>query len=163
LSNQIDKIDDNPSKNIGRFIMAEIVTEVVRKFETCTLEDTLLLVQYSLKLPRVASSCFLVHALLGVLEANSVLDSIQGMLLWSHAKYTKEEDSKWLLVSTDAQKLCAVLRCPGQTCKPQSPFPPTLPDVHRGLGQPQNQELARQKLAFAVYFVRVCHFLLQQR
>jgi hypothetical protein len=70
------------------------------------LENTQLLIQYSFKLPSILNNCFLIDAMFKRFEDLELLDSKQGMLLWSHVKYTMEEQSHWKKVPIAAQKLC---------------------------------------------------------
>jgi hypothetical protein len=87
-------------------IMDEVVTAVVDKFKTFNFEETQLLIQYSTKLPFLGNFCIMIDALMKIFEARNLLDSEQSLLLWSHAKYTMEEEPNWKDVSKATQKLC---------------------------------------------------------
>jgi hypothetical protein len=91
--------DFDASDDEGELILNEMMAAVVSKFESCTLESILLLIQYSLQLPYIENSCFFIDALMKKFETRKLLDSRQGMLLWSHAKFSKEEQSNWKDVS----------------------------------------------------------------
>jgi hypothetical protein len=83
------------------------VSEVVSKFETGTLESTVQLIEFSVKLPNIESSCFLIDALLiKLLKSQTLLDSIQGLYLWSHVKFIVEEEPNWKHLRKEVQKLC---------------------------------------------------------
>jgi hypothetical protein len=105
LSIEINEIDAKSSYS-GKRILNEVVAAVVQKFETFTLANTLLLIQYSMGLPKIENCCFLIDALLKELESRSLLDSEMALHLWSHAKHVKEESSIWKGVRADVQKLC---------------------------------------------------------
>ena len=106
LQQKINGLENMPEK-VKELIMNEVVPVVVDKFETLfTLENTLLLIQYSEKLPFFVNSCFLINALMKMLEARKMLSSEQGSQLWSHAKYTMEEQPNWKNVPKATQKLC---------------------------------------------------------
>jgi hypothetical protein len=87
-------------------IFNEVVTAVVSKFETFTLENTLHLIQFSEELPLFENSCVFMDALMKMLEARNLLCSEQGLQLWAHAKYTMEEEPGWMNVPKETQKLC---------------------------------------------------------
>jgi hypothetical protein len=91
---------------MGHFILNEMVPVVVGKFETITLEETLLLIQYSIKLPAFGNSCLLIDALMKMFEDRKMMDSEQSLQLWSYAKYTMEEHANWKYVSKANQQLC---------------------------------------------------------
>jgi len=104
LSNKINKI----SNMVGEVYlnMNEVVTAVVSKFETFTLEDTLLLIQFSVNLPALGHCCIFIDALMKMFEAHKLLTSEQSLQLWSHAKFTMEEETGWKYESKETQKLC---------------------------------------------------------
>jgi hypothetical protein len=62
--------------------------EVVRRaFGGGSLQETLLLVQFSTRLPLVSSSCSVVAALLEQLRRRQLMRSEHALHLWAHAKY----------------------------------------------------------------------------
>jgi hypothetical protein len=87
-------------------LLNDNMATIVQEFSTGSLENTLLLIQYSWGLPYIPNSCFLIDALLKELEKRELLDSMQAMHLWAHAKYTKEETPNWAKVAASAKKLC---------------------------------------------------------
>jgi hypothetical protein len=70
------------------------------------LEHTLLLIQYSILLPRVDNRCHLVNALWKALEAQKLDDSEQALHLYAHVKYIEEEEADWKQAGTDVKQLC---------------------------------------------------------
>jgi len=104
LIGRIDEMDDY--SNEGELVMNKVVTAVVSKFETLTMENVVLLVQFSMKLPSIANCCYLMDALMKALEAGLLQDSEIAMQLWVHAKYIKEEQPNWDKVEKSSQKLC---------------------------------------------------------
>jgi hypothetical protein len=87
-------------------IINEVTIAVVDKFDVFTLENTVLLIQFSLKLPDIENCCIFIDALMRNFEARMMMDSEQSLQLWTHAKYTMEEQSKWKNLSKETQKLC---------------------------------------------------------
>jgi hypothetical protein len=87
-------------------LLDENMATIVQEFSTGSLENTLLLIQYSIKLPYIENSCFLIDALLKELEKRELLDSMQAMHLWAHAKRTKEEEPNWPFEAASVRKLC---------------------------------------------------------
>jgi hypothetical protein len=104
LQTNINKLDKSEVE-VG-LILNEVATAVVGKFESFTLENTLLLIQYSRNLRTINSRCFLMDALLKKFKARRLLDSEQSLQLWAHAKYTVEEQPNWKNVPKATQKLC---------------------------------------------------------
>jgi hypothetical protein len=102
----IRKIDEMCDFKEGELVMNEVVTAIVSKFETCTMENVVLLVQFSMMLRSFENSCYLIDALMKALEAGLLQDSEIAMQLWVHAKYTKEEQPNWDKVQKSTQKLC---------------------------------------------------------
>ena len=102
LSIEINEID-TMSSYLGKRILNEVVAAVVQKFEPFNLANTLLLIQYSMALPKIQNCCFLIDALVTKLESRSLLDSNQALHLWSHARYVKEESNNWKDVRADVQ------------------------------------------------------------
>jgi hypothetical protein len=101
LSLKIHEMDESTKKDI---LLSEIMAEVVGKFAPLSLENTVLLIQYSMQLPRVENCCYLIQAL----ASRSVLVSEQALNIWSHARFTVQEDPRWKQgVRPDVQKLCA--------------------------------------------------------
>jgi hypothetical protein len=90
----------------GFSIMNEIVTAVVGKFETFTLENTLLLIQYSSRIPAVVIRCFLMDAMMKKIEVHELQSSVQAFHVWSVAKYDAENCPNWRNVPKETQKLC---------------------------------------------------------
>jgi hypothetical protein len=93
LSIEINEIDAKSSYS-GKRILNEVVAAVVQKFETFNLANTLLLIQYSMGLPKIENCCFLIDALLKELESRSLLDSEVALHLWSHAKQSTSRRSR---------------------------------------------------------------------
>jgi hypothetical protein len=69
-----------------------------------SLENCLLLIQYSLQLPKIANCSVLIYVLFKSLETKLLLDSENSMQLWTHAKFCVEEDPRWKDVRKDIQK-----------------------------------------------------------
>jgi len=88
-------------------IINEVVTAVLDKFKTFNFEETLLLIQYSTKLPFLENCCIMIDVLMKMLEARKLLGSKQAFLLWSHAKFILEEQPNWKDMPKASQKLCA--------------------------------------------------------
>jgi hypothetical protein len=103
LSDKIYEMDESVECEL---IGSETIVAVVGKFEACTLEQTLLLIQYSIHLPRLKKQLCFINSLLRNLEARNLLDSELSLHVWVHAKYIKEEDPDWKDVRRDALKLC---------------------------------------------------------
>jgi hypothetical protein len=82
------------------------VNAVVGKFETFTMEETFLLIKYSMELPNVGNSCVFMDTLMKMFEDRKLLCSEQSLQLWSHAKFTMEEEPGWKYESKETQKLC---------------------------------------------------------
>jgi hypothetical protein len=93
------------ANELERTLLSANMETIVQEFYNGTLENTLLLIEYSTKLPRTSIKCFLIDALLKELEKSKLLDSENSMHLWAHAKYTQEHPV-WLMVETSCQKLC---------------------------------------------------------
>jgi hypothetical protein len=94
------------AEELDKALLNENMVTIVQEFFTGSLENTLLLIQYSQGLPYIDNSCFLIDALLKELEKRQLLDSMQAMHLWAHAKWTKEETPNWPNVAASTQKLC---------------------------------------------------------
>jgi hypothetical protein len=87
-------------------LLDENMATIVQEFFTGSLENTPLLIQYSQGLPHISNQCFLIDALLKELEKRQLLmDSMQAMQLWAHAKWTKEENLNWPNVA--ARRSCS--------------------------------------------------------
>jgi hypothetical protein len=71
------------------------------------VDTTLLLIQFSMQLPRVENCCFLIDALLKAMENRLILHSELAMQLFVHAKFVVEEAPSWTDVRTEVQKLCS--------------------------------------------------------
>jgi hypothetical protein len=105
LQEKINELSDISSIN-DNLIMNEVVTAVVSKFKTFNLNETLLLINYFVKLPDIESSCVFVDVLMKTLEARKLLCSEQSFQLWSLAKYTMEEEPNWKDMPKEIRKLC---------------------------------------------------------
>jgi hypothetical protein len=77
---------------VGRGVFGSIVEEIVAKFNTANLEDVLLLLQYSLQLPKVTHS-----TVSKWLHTHSLLGSEQALHLWAHAKFVVQQDARWVV------------------------------------------------------------------
>jgi hypothetical protein len=98
----------NKMKKPGE-VMNEVVTAVVGKFVTCTLESTLLLIEYSEELPTIGNSCYLINALLRLHGSRLLLlhSTDHAMIhIWAHVKFIVEEQPNWKKVPIATQKLC---------------------------------------------------------
>lgn len=91
----------------GYYIFAlDFMTFVVQQFEKLTLENILLLIQYSTKQPRLEMCCCLINALMKAMTTRKLLNSEQALHLYAHAKFIVEEDPRWKFVRKDLQRLC---------------------------------------------------------
>lgn len=104
LSNQLEETSD--TSNQGELILNEVVAAVVLNFKDLTLENTKLLIRYSMQLDSVESSCYLIDALMKEFEACSMLDSEMALHLWAHARFVQKMEASWDQVLPDSQKLC---------------------------------------------------------
>jgi hypothetical protein len=87
-------------------LLNENLVTVVREFCTGTLENTMLMMQFASNLPNIENQCLLIDTLLLELENRQLLGLEQGMLLWSFAKFTKDEQINWQNVAESYRKLC---------------------------------------------------------
>jgi hypothetical protein len=128
LDTTIKQVDDNCRKIISRIvrgikqkdysisiyivnsielaILDDNMATIVQEFYTGTLENTLQLIQYSTNLPHIQNKCFMVDALLKELEKRNLLDSIQAMHLWAHAKDAQDAFPNWPATEAIAKELC---------------------------------------------------------
>jgi hypothetical protein len=77
------------AKELDVALLNENMTKIVREFYNGTSKNTLLLIQYSRRLPYIENQCFLIDALLKELENSKLLDSESSMYLWALAKSVK--------------------------------------------------------------------------
>jgi hypothetical protein len=94
------------AKELDVALLNENMASIVQEFSTGSSENTELLIQYSWRLHNIPNQCFLIDALLKELEKRQLLDSMQAMHLWAHAKFIKEDSTTWPFVAASTQKLC---------------------------------------------------------
>jgi len=69
----------------------EMMGAVVSSIEIVSVDVALLLIHFSMNLPRVENSCFLIDALYKAMENRLLLHSELALQLWVHAKFIVEE------------------------------------------------------------------------
>lgn len=78
-------------ETLGSSILEEKMTEIVKKVHSAgSLEETLLLIQFSHELPKTSNSCVLVQTLFELLQSKNLLVTKQGLHLWAHLRGIKE-------------------------------------------------------------------------
>jgi hypothetical protein len=71
-------------------LLGENMMAIVQELSPDTLEKTLLLIEYSMKLPTISTKFFLIDAFLKELEKRQLLNSEFSMHLWAHTQYIRE-------------------------------------------------------------------------
>jgi hypothetical protein len=97
------------AKELDIALLNDNIGKIVQEFfKGTTIQDFLLLIQYSLRLPYMSNQCFLIDAVLKELEKRKLLESVQAMHIWAHAMYQKKEQSvgSSQLILASTQKLC---------------------------------------------------------
>jgi hypothetical protein len=90
----------------GGSILEEKMASIVEKVHLAgTLEDTLLLIKFSQKLPQISMSCALIQELFKVLKAKNLLVSKHGIHLWAHALNVKGSKTN---LDISNQETCAL-------------------------------------------------------
>jgi hypothetical protein len=103
---QSSKIYEMVGSKEGELIMNKVVTAIVGKFEACTLEQTLLLIRFSMRLLFIGNSCFFVDVLLKMFKARKLLESEHSLHLYAHTKYLIAVEPFWKNEQFSVQKLC---------------------------------------------------------
>jgi hypothetical protein len=93
------------TKKLDDAVLNDNMVKIVREFYNGTLENTLLLIAYSNGLSSSSNACFLINALLKELEKRQLLESVDAMNLWAHARFAGEEEN-WSNLEACTQKLC---------------------------------------------------------
>jgi hypothetical protein len=70
-------ISDYVAKKLDYALLNENMATIVQEFSTGSLENTLLLIEYSIKLPFISNRCYLIDALLKELEKRQLLTENQ--------------------------------------------------------------------------------------
>jgi hypothetical protein len=96
------------AKSIDPILLDDNMATIVREFSTGTLDNTLLLIQYSQGLRYIYIACTIYDAVLDQLEKRQLLKSEQAMQLWAHAKYIKEETANYTSVTPMHHKVCTI-------------------------------------------------------
>jgi hypothetical protein len=106
----IEKRDYSISRYIAKKLKNELFEEnigtIVETFYNGTLDNILLLIQYSMKLPFIQNCCICIITVFKELEKRNLLDTDQGMHLWAYAKFVKEKTGNWTSMNPNAQKFC---------------------------------------------------------
>lgn len=108
------------TESVDRRILAYNMLKIAGRFATGSLENTLQLIEYSIKMSYIPNQCFVIDALFTVLKKRNLLDTEQAMHLWAHAKYTSEESTNFTSIETSTQELCT------DAVKTLSPYNKTL-------------------------------------
>jgi hypothetical protein len=92
-------------KSLNSSILKDKMVSIVEKVHLAgTLEDTLLLINFSQELTYISISCAIIQALFGVLKAKNLLKTIHAMHLWSHALSVKGYENFPKINAIDQEK-----------------------------------------------------------
>jgi len=95
------------ANSIDSELLDDNMASIVQEFYNGTSKNTLLLIQYFMKLPNIPNKCSMIDALLKELEKNKLLESKSAMHLFACAQFIQEGSKRWFDQEESSENICA--------------------------------------------------------